>query len=181
MEFEGKIITFLQSGASQGWTIFFQIVSLLGSYVGMVFLYFVLRILNKKLSLSFLLAYVFGVGLNYILKSLISRDRPYITYSAIQPLTDSIGNSMPSGHAVSSTIIAVFACFLILMASKSKFTKIASIITGFMFVFVVCLSRMYLGVHYLTDLILGALVGLLISFISIMVLLKSSNTKVKEE
>jgi len=167
MNFEVKIITFLQAGASEGWTAFFEIFSLLGSWIGLIILFFLFYQLQKTYAYTFLLTYGIGVGFNYVLKLIISRDRPFITYDSIKPLTDAFGGSMPSGHAVSSAIIAVFVCFLAFKLAKKKFTKIATTISMMMFVLIVCLSRMYFGVHYLTDIILGLAFGAIFALIGL--------------
>lgn len=172
MNFEYKIITFLQAGVAEGWTTFFQIFSLLGSWVGLIVCFSIFYQIQKTYGFTFLITYGLGVGFNYILKLIISRDRPYETYSEILQLTNVAGKSMPSGHAISAIIIAIFVCFLVLKLSKTKFTKIATIITMSIFVGIVVISRMYLGVHYLTDIILGLIIGSIIAFIGIGIFLK---------
>lgn len=167
MEFEAKIINFLQSGASEGWTAFFKAVSLFGSFVGMLLVFFTLIYLNKKYAFTYLFTYLFAVGFNYLVKAIISRDRPYFTYDSIQSFTDALGNSMPSGHAVSSTVTAIFVCYFVYKLAKTKFVKIATLFSMILFVAAVCISRMYLGVHYLSDLVVGCVIGSIIASIGI--------------
>lgn len=178
MEFEAKIISFLQGGANEGFTAFFKAVSLFGSYVGLILVFGFIFFLNKRYSLIFLITYCVGVGLNYIMKTLIGRERPYVVYDYIQNFTSTFGNSMPSGHAVSSTIIAIFVCFFVWQVCKTKFIKIATAVSMAIFVGLVCLSRMYLGLHFLTDVIAGVIVGVLIAVIGILVYLKSKKIDV---
>lgn len=84
-----------------------------------------------------------------------------MTYEGIQALTDAMGSSFPSGHAVSSIIIAFFVIVLVFKMSKNKFTKYGTLFTMIMYVGLICLSRTYLGVHYLTDLVAGLCLGML--------------------
>lgn len=167
MEFEAKIIYFLQAGMTQGWTTFFEIFSLFASWVGLIILFLIFYQINKTYGFTFLITYGFGVGVNYLLKLIISRDRPFETYSSIQALTNTFGKSMPSGHAVSAMIMVVFVCFTVFALAKTRFTKIATLVSSIIFIGIVCVSRMYLGVHYLTDIILGLFIGLIVGFIGI--------------
>lgn len=177
MEFEAKIIMFLQSGASEGWTAFFNAFSLIGSWVGFLIALLFLFFISKKYIFNFLVTYGLGVGFNYVLKSIIARKRPYLTYDSISALTEALGQGFPSGHAVSATIIAVFVCFMVFKLSKTKFTKIATAITMLIYVGIVCVSRMYLGVHYLTDVIAGVAVGGIVSLIGLKVFTRKPRKK----
>lgn len=179
MEFEAKIITFLQSGANDGWTAFFKSVSLFGSYVGLILVFFTFFYLNKKYAFTYLLTYLLGVGFNYIVKAIVSRDRPFFTYDSIQSFTDTVGSSMPSGHAVSSVITAIFVSYFVYRLAKTKFVKIATLISMVLFVFAVCFSRMYLGVHYISDIAVGIIVGAIIGSIGV-ILFKRSSFKKRE-
>ena len=108
MEFEAKIIEFLQAGACQEWTVFFRIISLLGSWVGFLIAFIIIFMYSKRYATIFGITYGVGVGLNYIIKLIVARARPYEAFSDIQMLTSALGNSFPSGHSVSATIIAIF-------------------------------------------------------------------------
>ena len=165
MEFESKIIEFIQAGMSQEWTIFFRIISLLGSWVGFLIAFVIFFYFSRRYAVIFGITYGIGVGFNYLFKLIVMRPRPYITYESIQMLTDAIGNSFPSGHAVSSTIIAFFVIMFVYRKCKDKFIKYGTILSMLIFVGIVCLARMYLGVHYLTDVIAGICLGLLICLV----------------
>lgn len=86
-----------------------------------------------------------------ILKPLFQRPRPYSDYPATLMLIDQLTSySFPSGHTSSS-----FAAAYVL--SKS-FKKLVFVFLGF--AIVMGFSRMYLFMHYSTDVIAGALLGL---------------------
>ena len=179
MEFEAKLIMFLQAGANEGFTAFFNAISLLGSWVGIILAFVCLFFISKKYAFTLLVSYGFGVGLNYILKLIINRDRPYLTYDNITAFSEALGNSFPSGHAVSSVIMAIFICFIVWKLAKTKFTKIATIFSMTIFVGLVCLSRMYLGLHYFSDLIAGLAVGGIVALIGLRLFNKSFKPKRK--
>lgn len=92
-------------------------------------------------------------GINYVLKKVIKRPRPANKNKAIIPLAKAPCFSFPSSHAGST-----FAFFFILFwwdFPKAMPFGIWALIVSF--------SRMYLGVHYLTDILGGILIGLLAS------------------
>lgn len=104
--------------------------------------------------ISFLITLILGEG---ILKHLVARQRPFITYGyeVIGKVPTSF--SFPSGN--SSLSFAVFGVFLF---SKNKY----SIIIGIM-ALIVALSRVYIGVHYFTDILGGAILGLFSAYFSV--------------
>lgn len=172
MTFEAKIITFLQAGMNEGWTVFFKTVSLFGSFLGAFILFLVLFIFDKRFSIVYAITYGVGVGINALVKRIIGRARPFESYEAINALTDATGGSMPSGHAVSITIMAIFVIFAVLIFVRKKAIRWSAIITAILVVGLVCLSRMCLGVHYLTDVVAGVALGILISLAGFFVELK---------
>jgi membrane-associated phospholipid phosphatase len=89
----------------------------------------------------------FTLGMKYSIK----RERPYNTYSDIQKMTSGGGPSFPSGH----TSIAFATATSMTMA----FPKWYVAAPAFLWAGTVAYSRMHLGVHYPSDVIMGALVG----------------------
>ena len=90
--------------------------------------------------------------LNAILKLIFQRDRPELW----QLLTHESTFSFPSGHALAS---AAFAMLLVLLMWKTRF-KIPVIIFASMYTLSVGVSRLYLGVHYPTEVLAGWLIGM---------------------
>ncbi len=95
---------------------------------------------------------------NVILKNLVERARPFETYKAIVPLiAKPLDYSFPSGHTAAS-----FACAGVLCRHFSKKTGAAFIILALLIGF----SRLYLGVHYPSDVIAGGISGFLLSLLA---------------
>lgn len=96
---------------------------------------------------SILASGIITVGLKYG----IDRERPFITYPEIEKLTEAGSPSFPSGH----TSMA-FSTATSLAISYPKWYVIAP---SFLWASGVGYSRMHLGVHYPSDVFVGALVG----------------------
>jgi len=96
-----------------------------------------------------------GALLNVIMKHLIHRDRP-IFEDPIQTLTS---YSFPSGHAMGSTVFfGTLAAIVIWQVRDWRLGALAIAVAGLL-VALICCSRIYLGVHYLSDVIAGVLAG----------------------
>jgi undecaprenyl-diphosphatase len=88
-------------------------------------------------------------------KALIHRDRPGLHYAEPRPLVFlPHTHSFPSGHAAAS-----FAC----AATLARFTSRGVAIALFVLAALIAWSRVYVGVHYPLDVLVGALIGLAIA------------------
>jgi undecaprenyl-diphosphatase len=95
----------------------------------------------------------------YILKGIVKRDRPFVTYpNLITPKTHETDYSFPSGHAS-----FVFADAMSLSLSFPKWYVIAP---SFAYATTVGYSRLYLGVHYPSDVLGGAVLGVASSYLT---------------
>lgn len=92
-----------------------------------------------------------SVVLTTTLKFAIDRDRPFVTYPDIQKLTGAGSPSFPSGHTSEA-----FATATSLSLAFPKWYVIAP---SFLWAGAAGYSRMHLGVHYPTDVLVGALIG----------------------
>ena len=90
-----------------------------------------------------------------ILKNLIARPRPFIENNLDILIKPPSGYSMPSGHSASSFVIA--GMFLLFKQKGRIFVLIIASLIAY--------SRVYLHVHYLSDILVGAFVGLAVSWI----------------
>lgn len=89
--------------------------------------------------------------ITYALKNTVKRERPYETYPQIDNITEESSYSFPSGHTSSA-----FATATSLSMAYPKWYVIAP---SFLWAGSVGYSRLYLGVHYPTDVLVGAIVG----------------------
>lgn len=103
-----------------------------------------------------MLGAIIGEG---ILKNIIQRDRPFISIEGIELLIKAPTTySFPSGHTTSS--FAAAGVIAINFKNKSSYIFILAILIGF--------SRIYLGVHFPTDIITGIILGICCSYVSIL-------------
>lgn len=88
--------------------------------------------------------------INNIIKLIIQRPRPY-GYNLI----NESNYSFPSGHAMISTAFYGFLIYLIYRNVTNKRIKYLLITLLFILIIFICITRVYLGVHYLSDTIAG--------------------------
>ncbi len=133
-----------------------KLFSLLGNY-GAVWIALAVLLLffrkTRRAGLAMLLALGVGYAVgNVWLKELVMRPRPFVTHTDLTPLLDPGDRwSFPSGHALSS-----FAAATALFFFHKKTGLLAYLLA-------VCItfSRLYASVHYPTDVLAGAVLGIL--------------------
>lgn len=94
--------------------------------------------------------------LNFILKALIQRPRP-ISDTALIPAS---GWSFPSGHAMSSVVFYGMIVYMLIKTLESWRLKSLIIGLAVFIVVIIGFSRIYLQVHYLSDVVAGFTCGL---------------------
>jgi undecaprenyl-diphosphatase len=97
-----------------------------------------------------------GEGLNLLLKDLFERPRPDIALH-LAPVNSP---SFPSGHAMESAVIYFTLAALLARLVEPRLLKLYFLGLAALFSFLVGLSRVYLGVHYPSDVLAGWTAGL---------------------
>jgi membrane-associated phospholipid phosphatase len=95
-----------------------------------------------------------GAVVSTVTKLLVDRPRPEVDH----PVAEAFGASFPSGHAMGSTVVygVVLLAFLPLVRPDRR--RAATAVTAAV-VLVVAASRVLLGVHFLTDVVAGIVLG----------------------
>lgn len=109
---------------------------------------------NKKVGASISANLTISFLSNEILKRIFRRPRPNILW-----LVEEKGFSFPSGHAMVSTAFYGYLIYLLWKSNMSQKKKVLGTILLSLLIFFIGNSRIYLGVHYATDVIAGFLVG----------------------
>ena len=91
----------------------------------------------------------------FILKRIIHRQRPF------DALFSENTFSFPSAHSALSIALYGFIAYFFWQNAKNKISKILILTTGIIFIALIGFSRLYLGAHYLSDVIGGYILGAL--------------------
>jgi undecaprenyl-diphosphatase len=90
-------------------------------------------------------------------KSLVGRTRPALEF-AVPPYESS--PSFPSGHTLNATVLTTVIVYLVLLRTTATWQRVVTITLGALFVLAMGLSRVFLGHHWLTDVLAAWAIGL---------------------
>ena len=110
---------------------------------------------QRKLAIFLAISVSVGSLLNSLLKWVIVRPRPDIVPHA----TDAALSSFPSGHAMMSTVVYLTLGALLSLSTDDRRIKIYILFWSVFLPLMVGISRLYLGVHWPTDIIAGWVAG----------------------
>ena len=148
-----NMVTFFKTDYFTG---FYKFITFFASEVMILLVSLVLIIAfkNKKYGAFALLNAISILILNILLKLIFMRDRPY----DLMIITES-GYSFPSGHAMASLGFYGFIIYLLWHFNITKRMKILFSIVLSILILLIGMSRIYLGVHYASDVLAGYMVS----------------------
>ena len=142
-----------------------KLITNLGGAIFLIALTIILIILikNKKIGIAIFSNLVIITILNQLLKRILQRPRP-TEYRIIEET----GYSFPSGHSMISMAFYGYLIYLIYKYIKNKYIKWGAIILLSVLICSIGISRVYLGVHYTSDVLGGFFISIsyLVIFIS---------------
>ena len=143
------MFNFLISFKNDSLTNFFRFITKFSNVAFLViFVLIVLLILRNKDAVFVIFNLIFLRLLNYVIKIIIKRDRPNILRLI------KIGEySFPSGHAMISMGVYGYLIYLIYKKIKNPYIKYLGIIILSLLIILIGISRIYLGVHYFSDVV----------------------------
>jgi membrane-associated phospholipid phosphatase len=167
-----EIVKAIQSLQNPVFDWFFYVVTMVGDRYVMIFLTAVLYwTVDRKFAFRFVVLYLISAGLNVFFKGVFTRPRPYLEEGVVVPGPDQTlteGYSFPSGHAQASGVIGWTSMHGYRKTRRSVFKY-----AGISVLILVPLSRIYLGQHYLTDVLAGAILGYVIAYFGYLVLMRT--------
>ena len=117
---------------------------------------------HKRMYVLYLwLAYVGAELTTWAIKYMVNRPRPDIIAGVRE-----FNPSFPSGHATAVTSVVLYIAYMLVKSSLNIKTKVSCVIGAFSIITFVSFSRIYLNLHYLSDVVFGFLIGLLWVLIS---------------
>ena len=154
--FDIAILKAINSFASSFLDTFFVLVTQLGGVLAIFTIttgLLSLLVLRHKYKKALIVGVTVGGAaiLNFVLKLIFERTRPDLW----QQLVTETSYSFPSGHAMISSALALS---VIVICWNTRYRWMALTI-GSLFIFIIGLSRLYLGVHYPTDILAGWIVS----------------------
>lgn len=159
-----KILSWVSQvfGESKFVAVIARCLSFLGGEWGMIGIVLALMCFKKTRKIGFYVMIAGGftwVFNDLILKEIIRRDRPFVTYPELENMCKLAGESLPDGYSMfsghSSTAMAVAVA---IMFFSKKWGSVAVVVAFFIGV-----SRLILCVHYPTDVLGGFVIGIVLS------------------
>jgi len=119
-------------------------------------LFFFFKLRNKKFILQLIGVVILSFLVNLALKEAFDRARPTLEHMVVVKTL-----SYPSGHAMSAMSFYGFLIYLIFHIKMAKWLRIFLTILFASLIFLIGLSRIYLGVHFPSDVVGGFVAGLI--------------------
>jgi membrane protein DedA with SNARE-associated domain/membrane-associated phospholipid phosphatase len=161
VRFDRVLDDYLHSHATPHLTTFFLIVTAFGSTVAVVLLGIAVAALlawGRRWTLlwTWIVAVAGSAILNQLLKRIFQRPRPHFAH----PLIVEGSYSFPSGHAMESFVAyGMLAYLAVVLWLRSWEARVAAVCGAALVVVLIGFSRMYLGVHYFSDVVAGYAAG----------------------
>lgn len=143
---------------SAGADTFFEIITYLGNWQAITIICILLLAFDKTRKVYGIPVSIVAAGsyaINTALKMWIGRPRPEIE----NMMVDASGYSFPSGHAAVSMAVMTMIAYLIYKHVPNKVKRISSMIGLIAVAVVIGISRIYLGVHFASDVLGGWCLG----------------------
>ncbi|MFI8495832.1 phosphatase PAP2 family protein [Peribacillus butanolivorans] len=158
LNFDRAVISFVQGLESPFLTTIMKVFTFIGSsssiiILSLLVLFYLYKVLKHRLELVLFSAVVVGSPLlNLILKLFFQRARP-----DLHRLIEIGGYSFPSGHAMNAFTLYGILTFLLWRHISTMWGRTLLILFSVMMILTIGISRVYLGVHYPSDIIGGYL------------------------
>ena len=106
---------------------------------------------HKHSALLLIVATVGGILLNNLLKMSFDRPRPQVFAWG----QHTVSSSFPSGHAMSAATVYMTIAYLAARLQRRRASRVLTLLAALVIVTLIAASRLYLGVHYPSDVLAG--------------------------
>jgi membrane-associated phospholipid phosphatase len=120
--------------------------------------------LDRRLGARLLILFLISAYINSVAKVIADQPRPFQYDSRVKALVPASGGGLPSGHTQSAVVVWGY------LASQAR-RPMLWILAGFLMI-AIPVSRLYLGVHFPTDLLGGYILGILLLVLYLQYVLK---------
>lgn len=173
IQFDKEVVSLIAQNQDPVASFMFSFVTVLGDWWFVLSIFFVIALVLEERHRNWRLAALFlgfvGTQVSvFLLKYVIGRERPVEkTYSLIEGFSNTA--SFPSGHAATAVAFYGLLLFLLVKGEKNRRMKKVYLAAGIMLIFMIGFSRIYIGVHYTSDVLAGFLLGAGFLFLSVRV------------
>lgn len=173
--FDTTIYNLISSLKSNFMTVFFRTITRFGDEEVLILIAILCLIFIKNRRIGSSIAVnLASVGLiSHIIKEIVQRQRPPIELRMVEESSF----SFPSGHAMASMAFYGLIMYFINKNTKSKKIKNISCMILSILIFLIGISRIYLGVHYASDVLAGFMLSAVYLILYITFVLKLMNNK----
>ncbi len=150
LNFDHKIITYRDNIIDEKLTLSFKNITFFGDYYIPILIIVCIFIFNKNKYHSYVnfVNYISVLAITFISKVIVNRARPDVNLIAIPDKY-----SFPSGHTLTSIVFYFFLCYVATLNRKTRNYLLPLVL---IVIISISISRIYLGVHYFSD-VIGAL------------------------
>ena len=116
------------------------------------------RITGYAVALSVPITLGIAVVIKTVIKMLVNRPRP----NAFPEIMVETGKSFPSGHSIGIATMVTILIYFVIISDMNRVLKYILVTLLILFSIVIASTRLYMGVHYLSDVIAGLTLGYII-------------------
>jgi undecaprenyl-diphosphatase len=173
LSFDVRILDIIKNYRTPSLTKLMLFITYLGEWGSIAILCFSILVIlfllqNWEYFYSLLISVIFGETFVYTIKNIIGRPRPPAAV-ALMTITD---YSFPSGHSYIAVAFYGLITYITFKILKNKFLKYLTLVLGIILILSLSFSRLYLGVHWPSDILASfassaALITIIITFLEI--------------
>lgn len=176
VNFDNNIYYIVKSFQNEGLTNLLRIITNFGGIVSLFFITIFVSMLlfyynKRKYALMLVISMLVSSTTYIILKGIVKRPRPIET----EMLIPEFGYSFPSGHTTNNTVFYGIMIYIIYKNVESKTLRNVLIALCNLMIITISFSRIYLRVHYPSDVFAGLCLGIVL----VIILIKIANNKIK--